>query len=133
MTDDDSNLPDANDIIEVHGQIEEQENLTYTGSRVASPWLRLREDVIEEAEKRDGIYPRAAALLRKTITRHVFEDGNKRTAWTATVLYLEEQDTEPAVRGMDAERVLRRIRRYDIEEIAEWLKSGEIDEERLDP
>ena len=71
--------------------------------------------------------------MRKTITRHVFEDGNKRTAWTATVLYLKEQDTEPAVRGMDAERVLRRIRRYDIKEIAEWLKSGEIDEERLNP
>lgn len=62
---------------------------------------------------------------------HIFEDGNKRTGWTTTVLYLEECGTEPAIRGTEAEPVLRYIRSYDIEEVAEWLATGDIDESRL--
>ena len=51
-----------------------------------------------------------------------------------TVLYLEDHDADPAVRDTErVERVLKRVRRYDIEEIAEWLATGEIDEDRLDP
>jgi death-on-curing protein len=127
-------LPDDTQIIEIHDWIEAEYSLKHTGSRVPVPGLRLREDVLEPVAEEDGTYCRAAGLLRKIITTHVFEDANKRTAWTVTVLYLEDHDAEPADRDTErVERVLKRIRRYDIEEIAEWLATGEIDEDRLKP
>lgn len=125
-------LPTAREIIQIHDQIEAEENLKYTGARVASPLLTFRR-LLEDIDEYDGVHTRAAGLLRDIITTHAFEDGNKRTAWTVTVLYLEDRGTEPAVRGEPAERVLRKIRRYDTEEIAEWLASGDIDEDRLSP
>ena len=127
-------LPDDTQIIEIHDWIEAEYSLKHTGSRVPVPSLRLREDVLEPVAEEDGLFCRAAGLLRKTITAHVFEDANKRTAWTVTVLYLEDHEAEPADRDTKrVERVLKRIRRYDIEEIAQWLATGEIDEDRLDP
>ena len=127
-------LPDGTQIIEIRDLIEAEYDLKHTGSRVPVPGLRLREDVLEPVAEEDGTFYRAAGLLRKIITAHVFEDGNKRTAWTVTVLYLEDRDAESADRDTErVERVLKRIRRYDIEEIAEWLATGEIDEDRLNP
>ena len=67
------------------------------------------------------------------MTSHFFEDGNKRTAWITTREYLDRHGEQPAETGEDAERVLRRIRRYDTDEIAAWLETGAIDEDRLDP
>lgn len=78
-------------------------------------------------------YHRAGFLLRKLITAHNFEDENKRTAWVTACDYLSENDETPAERTSSAARVLRRVRRYDVDEIAEWLESGEIDESRLGP
>jgi death-on-curing protein len=128
----DSGLPTPRDIIEIHDEIEREYDLKFTGARVASPKLTLR-DILDDIEDYEGMYLRAASLLRDLITAHVFEDGNKRTAWTVTVLYLENHDAEPAVRDESNERVLRRIRRFDTDEIAEWLASGNIDDDRLEP
>jgi len=128
-----SDLPTADEVIEIHDEIEEQYDLKHTGAAVASPWLELR-DILEDIEEYEGTYLRAAGLLRHILTAHLFEDGNKRTAWTTTVLYLEDHDTEPAVRDTDeAERVLKRIRRFDVDEIADWLADGDLDRDRLDP
>lgn len=76
---------------------------------------------------------RAAALLRDLITSHFFEDANKRTAWSATRLYLDDHDARPAETGNRVPHILKRIRRYDVDEIADWLAEGEIDEDRLEP
>jgi prophage maintenance system killer protein len=128
-----SDLPTADEVIEIHDEIEEQYDLKHTGAAVASPWLELRE-ILEDIEEYDGTYLRAAGLLRHILTAHVFEDGNKRTAWTTTVLYLENHDAEPAVRERDeAEQVLKRIRRFDVDEIAKWLANGDLDRDRLGP
>jgi death-on-curing protein len=129
---DESDLPTADEIIAIHNKIEREYDLTYTGAAVASPWLELRE-ILEEVEDYEGTFLRAAALLRDILTAHLFEDGNKRTSWAVTRLYLENHDAEPAVRDAEeAERVLKRVRRYDVEEIADWLADGEIDSERLE-
>ena len=129
-----NDLPDDTQIIEIHDWIEAEYDLKHTGSHVAVPGLRLREDVIEPVAEEDGTYCRAAGLLRNIITAHVFADANKRTAWTVMVLYLEDHGAEPADRDTGrVEKVLKRIRRYDIDEIAEWLATGEIDEDRLNP
>lgn len=36
-----------------------------------------------------SIYERAGALLQGLLSSHLFKDGNKRTAWIATLTYLE--------------------------------------------
>lgn len=125
-------LPSPVDILGTHGQIEEVYDLKHTGTRVAAPRLELQE-LLDEATQYDDVYDRAAFLLRRLITDHLFEDGNKRTAWVETNVYLARHKIEPAPRKIEVERVLRRIRRYDVEEIAEWLKNGRLDRSRLNP
>jgi hypothetical protein len=74
-------LPSTADIIDVHERIVEEYDLTHTGTRTAAPQLTLRENVLERADQYDGVFSRAAGLFRHTVTEHVFEDENKRTAW----------------------------------------------------
>lgn len=125
-------LPTPEEILATHEEIERTYDLKYTGTRVTAPKLKLRR-IVRNAESYDDLYHRAAFLLRKLITAHLFEDGNKRTAWVTVREYLSENGETPARRDPDAARVLRRIRRYDVTEIAEWLESGTIDESRLEP
>lgn len=125
-------LPDPEQIIAIHDRIEEQYDLTHTGAAVAAPRLKF-ERLLREVDEYDGTFVRAAALLRKVLTAHYFEDANKRTAWTVTEIYLEDHDAEPAEGGARVERVLKRIRRFEVRELAEWLATGEIDEDRLQP
>ena len=124
--------PTPEQIIATHQEVEKEYNLKYTGTRVAAPKLKLKR-ILREGNDHETLYLRAAFLLRKLITSHLFEDGNKRTAWLTTRKYLDEYGEEPAERGPETAHVLRRIRRYDIEELAEWLETGEIDESRLRP
>lgn len=131
MTDDET-LPSPAEILAIHDEIEAEYDLKYTGARVAAPRLKL-ERILDETAEHGDVWLRAAFLLRKVLTAHYFEDGNKRTAWVTTRTYLEANGLEPAERGADAERVLRRIRRYDVDELAEWLETGELDRDRLDP
>lgn len=125
-------LPTPAEIIATHEEIEETYDLTHRGARVAAPRLKLRE-ILDNVASYDTVYQRAAALLRQVITAHLFEDGNKRTAWTTTILYLDTIGDAPAETGDRVPHILRRIRRYDVDELAEWLETGNIDEDRLDP
>lgn len=125
-------LPTAEQIIEIHDTIEEEYDLTHTGTAVAAPRAKLRR-LLEDVDDHDDLYTRAAALLYKLITAHYFEDGNKRTAWATIILFLEDRDAEPAEGGERAERVLKRVRRYEVEEIADWLADGTLDRDRLEP
>ena len=130
---DDDRLPSARQIVIAHEEIEEAYDLKYTGARVVAPRLTLR-DILEEVREYDDIYMRAACLLRKVLTAHLFEDGNKRTAWTVTRQYLNNHGLQPAERReIVVAHVLRSIRRYDIDELAEWLETGNIDRSRLTP
>lgn len=129
---DDDRLPTPDEILAIHETIEVVEDMTYRGTRMAAPRLELRE-LLDEARDLEGVYLRAAFLLRKLITAHLFEDGNKRAAWTVTWIYLERHGLHPDEQDQSVERVLRRIRRYDVEEIAEWLESADLDRERLNP
>ncbi len=131
MTDDET-LPTPEEILTTHDVIEDEYDMKYTGTRVAAPKLKLRR-IVREADEQDGLYLRAGFLLRKLITSHLFEDGNKRTGWASTVKYLDRNGETPAEHGENVERVLKRVRRYDVDELAEWLESGEIDESRLGP
>ena len=68
-------LPDGTQIIEIHDWVAAEYGVKHTGSRVPVPGLRLREDVLEPGSEKDGTFYRAAGLLRKIITAHVFETG----------------------------------------------------------
>lgn len=129
---DDETLPTPEEILAMHEEIEDEYDMKYTGTRVAAPKLKLKR-IVREADDQDDLYNRAGFLLRKLITAHLFEDGNKRTGWTVAQIYLERNGETPARHGEHVERVLKRVRRYDVGEIAEWLESGEIDESRLGP
>jgi len=112
-------LPTAEDIIGVHDQIERIVDLKYTGARVAAPKLKFRR-LLEEVDEYDGVYHRAAALLRKITTAHYFEDANKRTAWMTMRRYLQRQGHRPAETEVDrVDHVMKSLRSYTIEEIAE--------------
>lgn len=128
----DAALPTPEEILATHEEIEEAYDMAYTGTRAPASEATLK-GILQDADDLDDIYTRAAFLLRKLITSHIFEDGNKRTAWITVREYLDGHGETPAERTPSAERVLSRIRRYDVAEIADWLENGEIDEERLDP
>lgn len=125
-------LPRPEQIIQIHDRIEEQYDLTHTGAAVAAPRLEF-ERLLEDVDEYEGRYTRAAALFRKIITAHYFEDANKRTAWATTRKYLNDHDTAPADLSDRVERVAKNVRNFTVDELAEWLETGEIDEGRFHP
>lgn len=125
-------LPAPEQIIEAHERVVSRYDLTHTGARVASPRLSF-ERILRDVDDYEGNYHRAAALLQKIITAHYFEDGNKRTAWVMTRTYLESYGYIPEDTSERAERVLRNIRLFNVNEIAKWFETGEIDKERFPP
>lgn len=129
---DDPHLPTPEEILATHEEIEDAYDMKYTGVKVAAPKLKLKR-ILRDADDYDDVYDRAAFLLRKLITAHIFEDGNKRTAWTTVREYLDAHGETPANHGPSAKPVMYRIRRFNVEEISEWLETGDIDEDRLEP
>ena len=88
---DDPTLPTPDEILTIHDRLEEVYDLKHTGTMTAAPRVALEKNVLAEAPKYDDPYHRAAALLRHLISTHVFDDANKRTAWTVAMEYLDEQ------------------------------------------
>lgn len=128
----DPHLPTPEEILVTHEEIEDAYDMKYTGTKVVAPKLKLRR-ILQDTDEYEGVYMCAAFLLRKLITRHIFEDGNKRTAWTTVREYLSAHGETPADHGPSAKQVMYRVRRYDVDEIAVWLDTGKIDEDRLTP
>ena len=130
MTD---NLPTPEEILRVHEKIEEEQDVKYTGTMKAAPKAKLRRNVVEPAAEHDDPYHRAATLLWRIESTHVFEDANKRTAWTVTKSYLKREgiDLDPPQDDDTIERIVRRTGLFDMEELAGWLETGEIDEGKL--
>lgn len=123
-------LPTVEDIHEIHEIIEEQWNLTHRGTRAVRPDQTLQ-SILDEIRGLDGAYRRAAALLNRLADAHVYEDGNKRTAWTVAETYLNETGHEAVPSDEVAERVLLNRGRFDEAELTTWLETGEIPEERF--
>lgn len=131
MVDDD--LPTAEEILAVHEELEAAYDLKYTGIKKAAPKLKLRREVLEPAAEYDDPYHRAAVLLFSIQSVHVFEDANKRTAWTVMMEYLDRNGVDPEFPQSEEviERIVRRAGLYSTEELATWIETGEIDTSRL--
>lgn len=123
-------LPTVEEVYAIHEEIEESYDLKFTGTRAYFPDDKIR-GVLEDAQEADSVFEQAAILMKRLAHIHVFEDGNKRTAWLTTITYLDRHDFEPASRGQEAELVMKRLGRFDYSELAEWLEAGQIDEDRL--
>jgi prophage maintenance system killer protein len=126
-----NDLPMPAEIIAAHDRIEELYDLKYTGTMKAAPKRTLRREVIEPATEYDDTYHRAATLLWEIESTHIFEDANKRTAWAVTENYLRENDIEPPPNDELVVRVVRRAGKFDVDELAAWFETGEIDDSRL--
>lgn len=127
------NLPTPQEILDVHARIEKEYDLKYKGTMKAAPKAKLRRNVVTPAAEYDDPYYRAAVLLFEIPSVHVFEDANKRTAWTVTRAYLKREGIELDLPQDDAtrERIVRRAGLFDTDELAEWLATGIINESKL--
>jgi death-on-curing protein len=123
-------LPSVEDIYAVHEDIVERWDLTHTGTRGVLPDRTLR-SVLDDAATKDDPYVCAATLLRKIASAHVFEDGNKRTAWVVAKTYLLEQGLAVDPSGEQIAVVMKHYKRYTVDELSEWLRTGRIDRSRL--
>ena len=128
MTEDEA-LPTPQDIIDVHDRLEEEYELKHTGTMKAAPKAKLRREVIEPARECETPYRRAAVLLFKIPSVHVFEDANKRTAWTVTIRYLNRKGVKPEFEQDDEtiEKIVRRAGLFYPKELAAWFETMKID------
>lgn len=117
-----------------HDELEKDYDLDHEGASVPNPDVHFSEIIRETRDNHYDPYDRAAYLLRRLITAHLFEDANKRTAWLTIRDYLNQHRLEPAkTKKEDTEPVLNAIRSFDVDELAEWLETGEIDESKFHP
>ena len=86
----------------------------------------LLDMIVRETRKYEGdIYQKAAFLLSKIIYTHVFKDGQHRTAFATTEMFLRKNGARIYYRDYkEAQRFLKEIGQYKIDEIAEWLRHG---------
>ncbi|MBE3116877.1 type II toxin-antitoxin system death-on-curing family toxin [Candidatus Bathyarchaeota archaeon] len=96
----------------------------YTGFDLG---LEPYQHIIKDAEEAQGIYRKAALLLKGIVTTRLFQDGHHRTAYIVVKTFLEKNDAE--FKEKDERKIIRfikDIRTYSIEEIESWLENGEL-------
>lgn len=127
-------LPSGKQIVENHDWLEQTFDLDHKGAAVTHPDIHCSEIVRESRDNHFAPYDRAAYLLRRLITAHLFEDANKRTGWMTTREYLNRHGLKPAKTDKDdVEPVLNSIRSFNVDELSEWLETGSIDESKYHP
>ncbi|WP_414838311.1 hypothetical protein ACK3SF_02815 [Candidatus Nanosalina sp. VS9-1] len=112
-----------------HSDILDDNPDKYPGEKI--PPINLI-DVLHEARVEPGVYRKAAVLFKEISRRHVYEDGNTTTAILITIDFLNENNREFAPEDQDlTAKVGNNHGQFKISEIADFLKTGEINEERL--
>jgi death-on-curing protein len=113
--------PDEAFVIAIH---EEMIN-RYGGYRGLDVGMKPYAFYLKEAEEETNIYRKAAALLVGIATGRMFQDGQHRTAQHVAEAFLElngakmnEEDNEKAY------RFIKDVRKYDIDEISDWIENG---------
>ena len=115
--------PDENIVLETHKIMIEK----YGGHIGFERGIGVLKYILADAKVAEGIYRKAAILLRRLITDRIFKDGNHRTAQAVTELFLEMNDVQMKVQ--DSQKILRFIKGilfYTIDEIEAWLKDGKV-------
>ena len=92
---------------------------------------KILENIIKETKETKGdIYKKAAILLVWLVQKHPFESGNRRTAFLATVNFLEVNKTKVNINNDKIVNILQGIREgfYTSDEISKWLRGEDIHE-----
>jgi len=83
------------------------------------------QNILTDMKKAEGIYRKAAILLREMVTGRIFKDGNHRTAQALTETFLEMNNTPMKIQdSKEIIRFIKNILHYNIDEIEAWLKHG---------
>lgn len=89
-------------------------------------------DISNEYRSVEGdVWDKASYLLKELIKKHPFASGNRRTALSAAILFLESNGQKPNLRNhKELSKTLQGIREdyYSKSEIKDWLMRGEIRE-----
>jgi len=83
---------------------------------------------MEEVKQTEGIYRKAAVMLRGLRTANIFQDGNKRTAYIVTKTFLEMNGEAWRIPPEKTHRFIIDLLHFTIDEIEEGLKHGEVKE-----
>ena len=89
---------------------------------------KILDKILADSREYEGdIYEKAAFLLRRLIVDHVFRDGQHRTAFVVAVDFLRKNDGS-IYHGdyQKARSFLKSIQAYDVEQIARWIRYGDL-------
>lgn len=122
--------PTVDDIKRVHSQVLEKNPDKYPGEMV-SPESKLP-SVIRTARNTPGIYKKAAVLMKKIASEHVFEDGNTTTAILIAKKFLDKNNKKfkPKDQKLTG-KMADNHGLFSMEEISYYFKTGDIDETKL--
>jgi death-on-curing protein len=119
-------LPTVEEIDSHHDSVVEEYDIKYTGVNAFNPSETMY-SILQDADKQEDPYEKAAVLLRRLPVTHIYEDGNKRTTWLTVTDYLDRKGFDYPQDAEEIDKVLKQIRSFDIEELADWLETGEIE------
>lgn len=121
-------VPTVEEIHEMHDRVLEEGQPE--GTRHPSPDTILKR-ILDDAVQQPSVYHTAALLWRRITTSHVYEDGNHRTGLLAAIDTLERNDVAMAPSEGELYPVAKSIKRFEIDELSEFLETGSIDEDKL--
>ena len=112
-----------------HSDILEENPDKYPG-KIVDPVSLL--PVLYQVRATPEAYRKAAVLFKEISRRHVYEDGNTTTAILITIdfLYINNKKFAPSDQDLIA-KVGNNHGYFSIDEIADFLKNGDINEEKL--
>lgn len=119
--------PSEKDVIRIHKETLEK----YGGYLGFERGIIVYRYIIDEAKSVEGIYRKAAIIMRGIGTKRIFKDGNHRTALVVTDTFLRANGEKIAVKNTDDRfNFIRRILFYNMDQVEEWLKYGKALKER---
>jgi prophage maintenance system killer protein len=108
-------------------QIHEEMITEFGGYRGFETGLDVFNVVLKEAKKTKGIYRKAAVFLQRIVEVRIFCDGNHRTAYGVTDVFLRENGAKIRMENKETIiRFIKEIKQYSIDQIEAWLENGEI-------
>lgn len=119
-------LPTVEEIDSHHDSVVEEYDIKYTGVNAFNPSETMY-SILRDADKREEPCEKAAVLLRRLPVAHIYEDGNKRTTWLTVTDYLDRKGLEYPQDAEEISKVLKQIRSFNTQELANWLETGEIE------
>jgi len=78
--------------------------------------------IMNEVKETDGLFEKAAVMLRRLRRARIVEDAQKRTAFIVTLTFLEMNGER--VKLTDSEKFVKDILKYNIDDIIRWLRNG---------